>query len=245
MFLTHFHSDHVVGLPDFWLTGWLDSPYSRRSSPLPIIGPQGTQELVAGLERAYAADIRIRIADQKLPPDGAKLVAQEFARDGVVYEQGGLKVMAFEVDHGDEIKPAYGYRIDYDGRSVVLSGDTRLSENVIKYGTGTDLLIHEVGAVRPELLADPQVKVIMAHHTSPQEVGTVFSRAQPKLGVYSHLVLLSRGSIPPLTVEELVKQTRETYAGPLQVGEDLMTFEIADGVVKMTNRMPPQARPKN
>ena len=68
----------------------------------------------------------------------------------------------------------------------------------------------------------------MEHHTSPQEAGTVFSRAHPKLAVYTHLVLLDRPTIPALTAEELVAQTLETYSGPLEVGEDLMSIEIDD-----------------
>ena len=82
--------------------------------------------------------------------------------------------------------------------------------------------------MRPELLKDQQVKRVMEHHTSPQEAGTVFSRANPKLAVYTHLVLLDRPTIPAVTVEELVAQTRETYSGPLEVGEDLMSVEIDD-----------------
>jgi ribonuclease Z len=107
---------------------------------------------MTNLERAYAADIRIRTADEHYPPEGIKVIADEFTADGVVYEKDGVRVTAVEVNHGDEIKPAYGYRVDYKGRSIVISGDTRFNENVIKYGTGADILVHEVSAVRPELL---------------------------------------------------------------------------------------------
>ena len=87
--------------------------------------------------------------DEKLPPEGIAVKVDEFDKEGVVYEQNGVKVTAFEVNHGDAIKPAVGYRIDYKGHSVVISGDTRYNENVIKYGTGADLLIHEVAMARP------------------------------------------------------------------------------------------------
>jgi ribonuclease Z len=226
LFLTHFHSDHTVGIPDVWLSGWLGGPWARRSTPFRVIGPTGTQHLMDNLERAYAADIRIRLADEKYPPEGIRVIAEEFATGGVVYDEGGVRVTAFEVDHGDLIKPAYGYRVDYAGRSVVISGDTRYNQNVIRYGTGADLLIHEVAAVRPELLKDVQVQRVMAHHTSPQEAGRVFQLAHPRLAVYTHLVLLARPHIPPVTIDDLVAQTRETYDGPLVVGEDLMTFKV-------------------
>jgi ribonuclease Z len=232
LFLTHFHSDHTVGIPDVWLSGWLGGPWARRITPFRVIGPTGTKELMANLERAYAADIKTRMADEKYPAEGIKVIADEFTAGGMVYDKEGVRVTAFEVDHGDKVKPAYGYRIDFKGRSVVLSGDTRFNQNVIKFATGADLLIHEVAAVRPELLQDKQVERVMAHHTSPQEAGTVFSRAAPKLAVYTHLVLLARPGVKALTTEELVAQTRETYQGPLVVGEDLMAFEIGDTGVK-------------
>lgn len=232
LFLTHFHSDHTVGIPDIWLSGWLGGPWARRITPFHVIGPTGTKELMANLERAYAADIKTRMADEKYPAKGIKVIVDEFAAGGVVCDTDGVRVTALEVDHGDEIKPAYGYRIDFKGCSAVISDDTRFNQNVIKFGTGTDLLIHEVAAVRPELLNDKQVGRVMAHHTSPQEAGTVFSRAAPKLAVYTHLVLLVRPGANALRTDALVAQTRETYQGPVVVGEDLMAFEIGGTGVK-------------
>jgi ribonuclease Z len=233
LFLTHFHSDHTAGIPDVWLSGWLGGPWARRVTPFRVIGPTGAKDLMANLERAYAADIKIRTADEKYPAEGIRVIAEEFTVGGVVYDKEGVRVTAFEVDHGDLIKPAYGYRIDYDGRSVVISGDTRFDKNVIKYGTGADLLIHEVAAVRPELLKDAQVQRVMAHHTSPQEAGRVFQLARPQLAVYTHLVLLARPGVAAVTAEELVAQTRETYDGPLVVGEDLMTFKVGKAGVEV------------
>jgi ribonuclease Z len=226
LFLTHLHSDHTVGIPDVWLSGWLGGPWARRTTPFRVVGPTGTKDLMAGLERAYAADIKIRIADEKYPAEGVRVIAEEFTAGGVVHDKDGVRVTAFEVDHGELIKPAYGYRVDYDGRSVVISGDTRFNNNVIKHGTAADLLIHEVAAVRPALLKDVQVQRVMAHHTSPQEAGRVFQLARPRLAVYTHLVLLARPGVPAVTPEEIVAQTRESYDGALVVGEDLMTFKV-------------------
>jgi ribonuclease Z len=231
LFLTHYHSDHTIGIPDLWLTGWLPPPFGQRKSPFHVIGPVGAVELMSNLERAYATDIKIRIADQKLAREGLEPTVEEFAKDGVVYEKDGLRVTAFEVNHGDEVKPAYGYRIDYAGHAVVISGDTRFNENVIKYGTGTDLLIHEVFAVKPELMKNPAIQTIAAHHVTPQEAGTVFNRAHPKLAAYTHLSMIGTPTVPSVTTDDIVTQTRETYKGPLVVGEDLMAFEInVDGV---------------
>jgi ribonuclease Z len=230
LLLTHYHSDHTAGIPDLWLTGWLEAYFGTRKTPLRVIGPQGAGTLMTHLERAYALDISIRIEDEKLPPQGAGIDVSEFNADGVVYETNGVKVIAFEVDHGAAIKPAYGYRIEYAGRAVVISGDTRFNENVIKYGAGADLLIHEVAIARPELLAEPYIQRIMAHHTTADEAGIVFARAKPKLAAYTHLVFLASEAVPPATVDDLIAETRRTYAGPLEVGEDLMRFEIGPSV---------------
>ena len=80
-----------------------------------VIGPVGAKILMAKLAEAYAADIKIRLDDEKLPPEGIATIVEEFDRDGVVYEANGVKVIAFEVDHGDVIKPCYGYRFEYQG----------------------------------------------------------------------------------------------------------------------------------
>ena len=235
--LTHFHSDHTSGLPDIWLTGWLSSSFGARTAPYRVVGPAGTRALIENLERAYAADVKIRIADEKLPPAGVATDVNEFHCDGTVYDEGGVKVIAFEVDHGDVIKPCYGYRFEYGGRVVVLSADTRYNENVIKYGAGADLLIHEVASARPELMKEAYIRRIIAHHTTPRDAGRIFAQTKPKLAAYTHIVLLGSETIPSPTVDDVVAETRQTYGGPLEVGEDLMTFDVGE-VVKMRRFQP-------
>ena len=230
LLLTHYHSDHTSGVPDVWLTGWLASHYARRTRPFRVIGPVGAKTLMSNLEKAYAADIAIRTADEKLPPAGIAVEVEEFDADGVVYQRSGVTVIAFEVDHGDVIKPAYGYRIEYGGRSAVISGDTRFNENVIKHGAGADLLVHEVAAARPEMMQVSHVQRIMAHHTTAREAGTVFARSRPKLAAFTHFVLLGSDRIQPPTLDHVLAETRQTYDGPLALGEDLMTFEIGETV---------------
>jgi ribonuclease Z len=230
LFITHYHSDHVSGIPDVWLTGWLGPPFGRRTTPFRVFGPPGAKDLMDNLQKAYALDIKIRHEDEQLPLSGIAVETHEFDRDGVVFEKEGVKVIAFTVDHGDAIKPAVGYRVEYQGHAVTISGDTRYNESVIKNGTGADVLIHEVGAARPELMALPFAQMIMAHHTSPRDVGRVFAQAKPKLAVYTHIVMLSNEKIPEPTLADIEAETRQTYAGPLQFGEDLMAFEIGDTV---------------
>jgi ribonuclease Z len=215
LLLTHYHSDHTSGIPDVWLTGWLTSHFGTRTKPFRVIGPVGA---------------KIRIADEKLPPEGIAVTVEEFDEDGVVYEHNGLKVIAFEVDHGDVIKPAYGYRIEYAGRAAVISGDTRYNANVIRYGAGVDLLVHEVAAARPELMREAYIQRIVAHHVTPREAGRVFAQAKPKLAAYTHFVLLASEQVPPPTLDDILAETRQSYDGPLQLGEDLMSFDIGETV---------------
>ena len=234
LLLTHYHSDHTSGIPDIWLTGWLESFFGTRKKPLQVIGPTGAKVLMAKLAEAYADDVRIRLADEKLPPDGVATSVEEFNRDGVIYEKDGVRVIAFEVDHGDLIKPCYGYRIEYGGRSAVISSDTRYNENVIKHAKGADLLIHEVAAVRPELLREVYIQRIVGHHILPLDAGRVFTQAKPKLAAYTHIVLLNDKKIRAPTIDDIVSETRQTYSGPLQVGEDLMAFDIGASVTVRT-----------
>jgi len=235
LLLTHFHSDHTVGIPDLWLTGWLNSYFGNRRRPFNVIGPVGTRTLMYHLEAAYSRDIEIRVEDEKLARENVAISVKEFTEDGVVYQAGELTVIAFTVDHGDAIKPAFGYRIEYQGRAVVISGDTRYNANVLRYGEHADLLIHEVAMARPELLGEAAIQRIVNHHTSPQEAGRVFAQTKPKLAAYTHLVMLASETIKPPTTDELIAATRETYAGPLQVGEDLMSFEIGETIAVRQN----------
>lgn len=222
LFLTHLHSDHIVGIPDVYLTGWI----LGRTTPLRIWGPAGPADMMAHLEQAYQFDIHTRRdIDEKLPAQGAVVVAKDIEQ-GVVYQNSDLKVTAFTVDHAP-VKPAFGYRVDFAGHSVVLSGDTRYSENLIRFSQGTDVLIHEVIDSEAYLAGDHLFSAemkqrVIAHHTTPEQAGTIFSQVKPRLAVFSHIV--------PFDAPDLVLHTRKTYSGRLEVGEDLMTVDIGDKV---------------
>ncbi len=222
LFVTHLHSDHTVGIPDLWLTGWARG----RKAAMEVWGPTGTKAMMTHLAEAYQYDIQIRQIDDKLPGQGVAVVANDIEQ-GTMYDRAGIKVTAFLVDHG-VVKPALGYRVDFMGHSVVLSGDTRYSENLIRFSQKVDVLIHEVidpdrfRAKNPSM-SDERLQAIVGHHTSAELAGTLFAQVKPKLAVYSHIV--------PGDSTDLVSLTRKTYAGPLEVGEDLMSFDIGESVV--------------
>ena len=178
LFLTHLHSDHIVGIPDFWLTPWI---FGRGDRPLHVWGPDGTSRMMSKLAEAFEFDIHLRRdVDERLDPGGVEVIAED-VEQGVVYEEEGLRITVFDVDHAP-IKPAFGYRIDYKGRSAVLSGDTRYSENLIEFSRGVDLLVHEVAAApAAELQRSERLAHVIGHHTSPEEAASVFSQVKPKV----------------------------------------------------------------
>ena len=220
IFLTHLHSDHVVGLPDLWLTGWI---LGRRTVPWELVGPTGTAAMAAHLAQAFAFDIDIRVRDGGQNAAGARLAARDVT-PGVVYERGGVKVTAFLVDHA-MVAPAFGYRIDYGGRTVVLSGDTRFSPALIAVARGADLLVHEVVLAPPDVGPSAPYYRAFAHHTTPEQAADVFTRARPTLAVYSHIVIF--GGVEEA---EIMSRTRRGYAGPVLLGRDLMSVAVGDTV---------------
>ncbi len=218
LFLTHLHSDHIVQVPDLLVAGWA----SGRVRPLEAWGPAGTRDMMQAFLRAFQFDIRLRRdVDEKIPGDGINVIDHEVT-EGTVFERGGLRVTAFLVDHGP-VAPVFGYRVDFNGRSVVLSGDTRPSDNLVRHAAGTDVLIHSVIDVAPlRAMGAPEaaIKAIVDHHSTPEQAADVFSRVKPKLAVYSH------ANASPAILE----QTKKGYGGRLQGPEDLLTIDIGSEV---------------
>ena len=231
VFLTHLHSDHIVQLPDLLLTGWAGG---QRAVPLAVWGPVGTRDMMEHLQQAFAFDIRIRRdVDEHFPAAGITVVSHEVTTDSVVFAARGVTVTAFLVDHGP-VRPAFGYRVDYGGRSVVLSGDTRVSENLVRHARGADVLVHEVidpeaARHRPNAPSAAVIESIIAHHTTAAQAGEVFRRVAPRLAVYSH----------GANTEQILAQTRAAYAGPLQGAEDLLTILIGAHIEVLHHTPPP------
>lgn len=231
VFLTHLHSDHVISLPELLAFPWASQ---GRQVPLEVWGPTGTRAMMQHFQEALAFDIHVRRdLEEKFSAAGVRVVATDI-REGVVYEAHGVKVTAFLVDHGP-VQPAFGYRIDFAGRSVALSGDTAPSPNLVTFSAGVDLLIHETGRWKQDpLLAGPldallpnarqtrrQVKTIAEHHTDGVEAGKVLAQVKPRLAVFSHY-----NSDPAVTLPLV----RQQYDGEVEFGEDQMVIDIGDRI---------------
>lgn len=206
IFLTHFHSDHIGDLGEFRM----QTMVAGRRERLPVYGPQGVAGVVAGFNAAYEEDGRGRLAHhgaETIDLVNAPLVAREFGAsftgdltgEQVVLEADGLKVTAFEVDH-DPVKPAVGYRFDWQGRSVVVSGDTGVSANLVANATGADVLISEslaanlIGAAQQNMTrtGNPRLAKILGdiqdYHATPVQAAQMANEAGVKLLVYTHHV---------------------------------------------------------
>jgi ribonuclease Z len=216
VFLTHLHSDHTSGLPDLFTSTWIFD----RETPLEVYGPEGVAAAMQGLERFFAADIRIRRdLTEKNAAAGARIAAHT-VRAGVVYRDADVTITAFEVDHAP-VKPAFGYRFDSHGRTVVISGDCRPTPELIRQARGADVLVHEV--YLPEHFDkhdDPQVAArLKRYHTSADEVGEVARGANPKLLVLTHV-------IPADGEAEILRRAARHFSGKIVVGKDLMRFPV-------------------
>ena len=240
VFLTHFHSDHIGDLGETIVQSWI----AGRARTLDVYGPPGTGEVVEGFGRAYAADARYRVAhhgEAAMPHAAAGAVTNETAlgpeptADAVVFDHDGLRVTMFRVDHAP-VDPAVGYRFDWHGRSVVVSGDTKKSAGVLAHARGADLLVHE--ALAPALLArvpavarrlgmDRLAKLagdIPAYHTTPVEAAALAREA----GV-PHLVLTHLVPGPPNALARRLFLTgvAEAYPGEVTLGRDGAEFRLA------------------
>jgi ribonuclease Z len=233
VFLTHFHSDHIDGLGELGLLRWAGGAHAE---PLPVYGPEGVRDVVRGFDRAYAADARYRTAHhgpEVVPPSGAGLAAHPFPTPQagepiVVHDAEGVRVTAFRVDH-QPVDPAVGYRFDYAGRSVVVSGDTRKSDEVERNAHGADLLVHEALATRlvavmteaASQAGRPNLAKIASdipsYHTSPVEAAELAQAAGVGHLLFYHVV-------PPLLLPGMesvfLEGVADAYAGPVTVGRD-------------------------
>lgn len=214
LFITHLHSDHTLGLADLILTSWV----MQRRGPLEIYGPPGLQAMVDHLMAAYAVDVKARTEGLEHETlDNSRASVHEIAT-GVVYDSAGVKVTAFQVDHGTLV--AFGYRFDTPGRVVVVSGDTRPSEELVKASAGADVLVHEVYSGshlkvenRPGGADWPAY--MRSLHTSDVELGQLAERIHPKLLVLTHIIRMGASD------DDLLAGVRQGFKGDVVVGKDL------------------------
>ena len=237
IFLTHFHSDHIGDLGEVNIMSWA----SGRSKPLEVYGPKGVDKVVNGFRMAYEFDTGYRIAHhgvEIVPPEAGvpiskTIVIQDPNQRELCFDRNGLKIYAFEVDH-TPVNPAVGYRIEYKGLIVVITGDTIKTENLVKHCFNADILFSE--AISSDLLnnmvalvekINPRVAKILTdiqnYHMNPVSAAKLAKEAQVKQLVFIHIT-------PPLlnkNVEDIyLKGVSDVFDGEVTLGEDRMKFSL-------------------
>lgn len=221
---THLHSDHVTGLADVLWAGWVGRWWAE---PPVIAGPKGTAQFVERLISAYEYDIGVRMQGDRLSRETLVPRVEE-VEEGWTAEGSDWRLSAFRVDH-EPVDQAFGFRIDEGASSLVISGDTCASENLVTRSQDVDLLVHEVYWAqgfrqRIEQTTDADMvarfKTIAGYHTPSDAVGKIGAAAAARHLVLSHVILA--GGTP----EALLGDVSSDYRGDLTFGEDLLTFEI-------------------
>ncbi|MFP6610290.1 MAG: MBL fold metallo-hydrolase [Deltaproteobacteria bacterium] len=236
--LTHFHSDHIGELGEVIVQSWLGG----RSRPLIVYGPPGVERVVGGFQEAYALDAHYRISHhgrEVLPVEGARAIPRPLRMPPgqssmLVMDDGKVRVTAFVVDH-EPVSPAYGYRFDAGGRSVVISGDTAVSENLVRSASGADLLVHEALAAH---LVEPLSQAIgergdkrlarmtsdiLDYHATPGQAVDAASGAGVDTLVLSHIV---PPPARPIVRRMIMRGAKGDWGGNLILGNDGMHFRL-------------------
>ena len=239
VFLTHFHSDHIADLGEANMYSWVQG---NRKNRLEVFGPPGVEKVVEGYALAYEQDSLYRTAhhgEDVAPPEGARPIArtvtiQDSEEAELVFDRNGLKTWAFIVDHFPA-KPAVGYRFEYKGKKVVITGDTKQTGTLAKHADKADLFIcealdaktiHLAARVASDVNQPSMSKIftdITDYHLTPVQAAGIAQKAGVKKLVFYHVV-------PPPTNFILKRRYLEgvddVYSGDIEIGEDGMTFNL-------------------
>ncbi|MCB0943172.1 MAG: ribonuclease Z [Mycolicibacterium sp.] len=218
LLLTHLHSDHITDLSDVITTRWVTT-FVR--TPLPIIGPPGTKAVVDATLAALAPDISYRIAHHADITEPPSVQVHEYT-DGPVWDTDGVRITVAPTDHRP-VEPTIAFRVDYQGTSVVLAGDTVPCASLDELATGANAMVHTV--IRKDLVAlvpQQRLKDILDYHSSVEQAGATAARAGVGTLVLTHYV-------PPLIPgqEDQWRALAATeFAGRIELGDDLHRVEV-------------------
>lgn len=212
-FLTHFHSDHTVGLPDLIFTPWV----LGRREPLAVYGPPGMKKMTDHILAAYYPDINERLHGLEPANTTGYCVDAHEIEPGLIYKDIHICVEAFPVDHGSFY--AFGFKVVTPDKTIVISGDTAPTDTLVKKARNCDILIHEVYAVnglknRPYNWQNYHRSV----HTSSHELAHIASQAAPGLVVLYHQLFWG------ISDDELLAEIKDIYDGEVISGKDLDVF---------------------
>ena len=215
-FLTHIHSDHSGALADLILTPWI----MGRDEPLDLYGPEGLKAMSENITEAYIDDINYRLyGSQPANELGFTTNVTEISDDGTIFKDNNIEVIAFKNAHGD-FKNSFGFLFITDDKRILFSGDTAVSNNLMKYGKNLDILVHEVFSSETFVNKTKDWQIYhQAHHTSSIDLGIIADELQPKKLVLSHILFWGASE------ESLLKDVRKNFNGETIIAADLMVIK--------------------
>tara|TARA_B100000963_G_scaffold348908_1_gene357188 strand:+ start:530 stop:1474 length:945 start_codon:yes stop_codon:yes gene_type:complete len=215
-FLTHIHSDHSGALADLILTPWI----MGRNEPLRLYGPPGLNAMSKNITEAYIDDIDYRLyGSQPSNKLGYTTKVTEISKDGLIFKDDNVEVTAFKNAHGD-FQNSFGFLFVTKDKKILLSGDTAVSENLKKYGTDLDILVHEVFSSETFINKTKDWQIYhQAHHTSSIDLGIIANELKPKKLVLSHILFWGASE------ESLLNDVKKNFNGDTVIAKDLMVIE--------------------
>jgi ribonuclease Z len=224
--LTHLHSDHLVDLYQLIVSSW----HQGRDRPQRVLGPVGTKRFVDGTMALWKPELDLRIAHEKRPSTRALEIEVTEIEAGEILHDGDLTIHAVAVNHFP-VKHAFGFIFDTGGQRLAFSGDTAYCPALIEAARGADALVHECFIhrdmpVKPGVRTAEGIAAVASYHTLSAEVGKVAREAGVKCLVLNHFV--------PTKFDRaaLIAEVRQDYAGPLLIGEDLMSLDLDTRIVR-------------
>lgn len=229
---THFHSDHITDFGEIMINRFA---MAGEDKPLPVIGPVGVKQLMSDMMSVYGPDKKYRVDHHEwaVNEHGYDVDVHE-SQPGVVYDEDGLQITMFEVDHLP-VTPAVAYRFDYKGQSVVVSGDTIKVPKMIEMSEGCDILVHEamnlqmleIGRRTDNAFDNERRDKISAditdYHTPTHDVAEIARDAKVKKLVLTHMI---PSPLNQAMEAMFIRGMRKIYKGPIKVGHDLMEVKV-------------------
>lgn len=221
--ITHHHSDHNADYGTLLLLAWTGG----LQKPVTTWGPAPLQLMTDLFFEMSATDIDTRIRDEARVPLRPLIKANELRAGGPVFQDENVRVSCAVVHH-PPMDPVFAYRVDTSDRSIVISGDTTVSDNLIALAKDADLLVHEaiIPSAVDRLIANvpnaPDLRrSILSHHTSAEDAGKVAQAAKVKTLVLSHLIPAE----DPLVTDAVWNEAASKYfKGTILVGRDLQVL---------------------
>jgi ribonuclease BN (tRNA processing enzyme) len=221
LFLTHLHSDHTAGYPDFIFT----PAVTGRETALDVYGPPGTAAMTRYIRKAYERDLQIRLHKGLEPAIAAAYVVRphEIRREGTVYETADVRIEAFAAIHGTFRGDAFGYVFRLrSGKTIVISGDTTYSDNLVRHALNCDVLIHEVYSAKAlQRRTTDWQRYHSVFHTSAIDLGRIAAKVRPKVLILYHVLLFGD---PP---EQILSEIRQNFDGRIVYANDLDVWPLA------------------